>query len=334
MGSYGAKVSQKGYDVRDCADRFLVFSSSFLNLKVLATYSVSCDTPRDNFATVTADAGTDTLTSAGHGLNNGEVVYFSTDGTLPGGLSLYIEEVDAFVFERVGLVYYVINATTNTFQVSLTSGGSAVDITSAGSGTHEWNSETNKIVITHNLGYKSPWIFNYNGVESSGGTSNFMAEQFGQLDIRIYDNTTEIYVRSLFDNQVASTTVYFTCYQFLDTFDSYSASTISTGTSVGSSSNDYGLKISKPGFDVKTCEDIDLILSSSFFSSIIHKKGFAGSSTSHDLGYLPSFLSYGRPNGKSYLRLANDVTTINTSTLSFGGYNDAIYYVIFKNKSI
>jgi hypothetical protein len=334
MGSYGAKVSQKGYDVKTCADRFLVFSSSFLNLKVLSTYSVTCTTPRDNFAAFTANAGTDTLTSVAHGLNNGEVVYFSTDGTLPGGLSLYIEEVDAFVFERVGLVYYVINKTADTFQVSLTSGGSAVDITSAGSGTHEWNSETNKVVITHNLGYRSPWLFIYNGTAASGGTSQFMADSFEQLDIRIYDNTTEIYTRALFDGLIASTTVYFTCYQFLDTFDDYSASTINTSTSSGSSSTDYGIRISKPGFDVKTCSNVDLILSSSFFSSIIHKKGLAGTSVSHDLGYLPAFLSFMRPNGKSYLRLGNDNTAVSTTGLTFGGYNDAVYYVILKNKSI
>lgn len=65
----------------------------------------------------------DTITSASHGFtNNGRVTVAST-GTLPGGLTNY-------------QVYYVINATTNTFKLSLTSGGSAVDITSTGSGTH------------------------------------------------------------------------------------------------------------------------------------------------------------------------------------------------------
>jgi len=331
---YGAKVSQKGYDVKTCADRFLVFSSAFLNLKVLSTYSVTSSTPRNNSGTFTVNAGTDVITSVAHGLNNGEVVNFDTSGTLPGGLETYVQEVDPFVFERVGLVYYVINATANTFQVSLTSGGSAVDITSVGSGTHDWYSDVNKVVITHNLGYKSPWIFVYNGIESSGGSSSFMADKFEQLEIRIYDNTTEIYVRSGFDDLGSSTTVYFTCYQFLDNFNAYTADNILSGTSSGASSNDYGIKISKDGFDVKTCASTDLVMSSSFFSSIIHKKGSSGTSVSHDLGYLPSFLCYTVPTTKSYLRLGNDSVSISTTALSFTGFIDAAYYVIFKNKSV
>lgn len=66
----------------------------------------------------TVDASTDTVTSNAHGLSNGATVFFS--GTaVPTGLS-------------AGTVYYVINSATNTFKVSATLGGSAVDITTAG----------------------------------------------------------------------------------------------------------------------------------------------------------------------------------------------------------
>jgi len=73
---------------------------------------------------VVADPGTDTLTATGHGLSNGQKVTFrNAGGALPAGLA-------------PTFVYYVIGATANTFQVSATSGGSAVDLTDAGQGTH------------------------------------------------------------------------------------------------------------------------------------------------------------------------------------------------------
>jgi len=72
---------------------------------------------------VTVNTGTDTFTSAqpDHYLLNNDYVMFSSSGTLPGGIF-------------AATVYYVINKTANTFQVSLTQGGSAVDVTGAGSG--------------------------------------------------------------------------------------------------------------------------------------------------------------------------------------------------------
>lgn len=64
-----------------------------------------------------------------HGLSVGDAIVLSTSGTLPTGLT-------------VGTVYYVISAgfTANQFEVSATSGGSAVNTSSAGSGTHSFTS--------------------------------------------------------------------------------------------------------------------------------------------------------------------------------------------------
>jgi len=75
-------------------------------------------------ATFTA-AVTNIITSAAHGLVNGNTVKLTTTTTLPGGLSL-------------ATTYYVISATTNTFKLSLSSGGSEVDITDTGTGTHSF----------------------------------------------------------------------------------------------------------------------------------------------------------------------------------------------------
>lgn len=72
--------------------------------------------------TVTPDATANTFTSTAHGIANGTQVKFHAGTTLPAGL----------VATRV---YYVIDTATDTFKVSKTSGGSAVDITDTGSGT-------------------------------------------------------------------------------------------------------------------------------------------------------------------------------------------------------
>ena len=70
-------------------------------------------------------AVTDIITSNAHGLANGDIVTVTTDNTLPTGLSADTD-------------YYVIEKTTNTFKLSATYDGTAVDITGAGTGPHTW----------------------------------------------------------------------------------------------------------------------------------------------------------------------------------------------------
>lgn len=82
---------------------------------------VSGGTDNDEFESV--DTGANTITMTAHPFADGDIVRLKTDGTLPGGLVTSKE-------------YYVIGSTANTIQLSETSGGTAVDITSAGSGTH------------------------------------------------------------------------------------------------------------------------------------------------------------------------------------------------------
>lgn len=73
--------------------------------------------------TVTSlDTGTEVVNCTAHGFVDGDEVRFY--GTTLGSLNQTAR-------------FYVINKTTNDFQVSLTSGGSAVDITDAGSGTQQ-----------------------------------------------------------------------------------------------------------------------------------------------------------------------------------------------------
>jgi hypothetical protein len=67
-------------------------------------------------------ASTDTFTGIGHGYTNGtKVRVWSAGPALPSGLAAYT-------------TYYIIAAATDTFQLSATSGGSAVDVTADGGG--------------------------------------------------------------------------------------------------------------------------------------------------------------------------------------------------------
>lgn len=74
-------------------------------------------------AVFTADNSTETFTSNSHGLVTGDrVAFYNTGGALPSGLSENVE-------------YFVMNSSTNTFQVSLTYGGAVLSISTDGTGT-------------------------------------------------------------------------------------------------------------------------------------------------------------------------------------------------------
>jgi surface protein len=68
--------------------------------------------------TVVSDVSADTLTLASHGLANDTPVSFSELGTTTG--------------VTAGVIYYVVNATTDTFQIALIVGGAAIDLTGTG----------------------------------------------------------------------------------------------------------------------------------------------------------------------------------------------------------
>ena len=69
-----------------------------------------------DFITTQNDVTAGTLT---HGLSNGDIINFLEDGGLPTGITADTD-------------YFIIGATATTFQVSLTSGGAAVDFTTNG----------------------------------------------------------------------------------------------------------------------------------------------------------------------------------------------------------
>jgi len=102
----------------------------------------------------TADTATDVITTVGnHGRSNGDKVRVKAhaQGSLCGGLDATIE-------------YFVISATATTMKLSLTSGGSAVDITSTGT--------LDQILITYRAGdLVTDLVSTFAGTESIGTTN-------------------------------------------------------------------------------------------------------------------------------------------------------------------
>ncbi|MCL6605630.1 MAG: collagen-like protein [Paenibacillus sp.] len=99
------------------------------------------------------DITTDTFTAAGHGLTNGTIIFPAwtiTPGVSQWGGMLY----------PIGMAqvhYYVTNATTNTFQISLNNGGAAVDITALGSNSMKFHFQKAVIrsIVISNLGSRN-----------------------------------------------------------------------------------------------------------------------------------------------------------------------------------
>jgi len=75
------------------------------------------------FLPAAVNTAADQFTITDHGLVAGDNVTFSSSGTLPAGLT-------------AGTTYYVNVAASTTFEVSATYGGSSVDLTTTGTGTH------------------------------------------------------------------------------------------------------------------------------------------------------------------------------------------------------
>lgn len=69
-----------------------------------------------NITGVTSTGSPDTFTKTSHGLSNGDLVVFSS---ITGGSGLV-----------AGFPYFVVGSAANTFQVALTSGGAAIDLSS------------------------------------------------------------------------------------------------------------------------------------------------------------------------------------------------------------
>jgi hypothetical protein len=107
-----------------------------------------------NVATITLAVLDNTITSTGHGLVDTNKVQLSSSGALPGGLSSAVD-------------LYVRDKTANTFKLAASSNGTALALTTEGSGTHTW---------TNSGANKAPWqnqgtLTNVTQTSTSGGGS-------------------------------------------------------------------------------------------------------------------------------------------------------------------
>lgn len=84
------------------------------------------------------------FTRLNHGLDNNDIIQLTTNGTLPAPFAVTTD-------------YFVVNKTIDTFQLSLTSGGPAINSTTAGSGSHRFaasptaTEENIKLVVSSNV---------------------------------------------------------------------------------------------------------------------------------------------------------------------------------------
>ena len=144
----------EGYDG---TQKVLYFYNGFVAPRV---YAGGTDTTLLLSASVgafTADNTTDTFTLAAHGLANGTPVQVrNSGGALPAGLSIDTE-------------YYIINTAANTFQLSATVGGAAINITDNGSGTHTIYRATRPADW---VAGKPTWAFMHIGRMYAGGNRN------------------------------------------------------------------------------------------------------------------------------------------------------------------
>ena len=113
----------------------VVFRSGGTDIPIRNTAHVKVYVTTTGVFTADISSSTVNLLDTGHGHLNDQTITLSAATSLPTGL-------------LANTVYYVVNKATNTFQLSLSSGGSAVAFTTNGSGTLTWTKTLLKAITT------------------------------------------------------------------------------------------------------------------------------------------------------------------------------------------
>ena len=93
---------------------------------------------------------------------------------------------------------------------------------------------------------------------------------------------------------------------------------------------DWGFKVSQAGFDVKTCADKDLIMSSSFNALKVKTVGSGSSTTvAHGLGYIPIVFTTQTVGGKQTIIGDDPQTTVDSTNVTLGG-STTKYLIIYQ----
>ena len=169
-GNYGL-IAANPATYSDCDNARIIFAHNIVEDCWFGIGGNFTSAGPDNAAAFTA-AVSDTITSAGHGLSDGDAIRVTSTGTLPTGLS-------------TNTTYYIINSSTDTFEVSTAPGGSAVDITGTGSGTHTWHdveiNTTSQWLVTSNIisGCRKNGIYMVTALQAANAAYQVVGEQFG-----------------------------------------------------------------------------------------------------------------------------------------------------------
>ena len=163
FSSDGTLPPELGDDTQSSVDRVAVVHSD-ANTFFVKNWITSAKT-------FTIDAGADTVDIVGHGWSNGDLVVPSTQtGDYTGtGIS-------------AGTRYFIVNANTDDFQISLTLGGAAINLTGAGSGTlqidnvYDFTGAGTGTHTFYEIGDRSVFLAGYStgatsGIDSSDGTN-------------------------------------------------------------------------------------------------------------------------------------------------------------------
>lgn len=121
-------------------------------------------------------ATTDIITSAAHGLSNEDLIQVSSATTLPAGLSASTD-------------YYVRDVTTDTFKVSATMNGEAVNITDTGTGVHTFVLKGKKVLISD----ASTFVLNLHTAGSANFTIQVQVSSQEDVDFNATASATNRY---------------------------------------------------------------------------------------------------------------------------------------------
>tara|TARA_Y100000310_G_C20630674_1_gene788466 strand:- start:287 stop:601 length:315 start_codon:yes stop_codon:yes gene_type:complete len=96
--------------------------------------------------------------------------------------------------------------------------------------------------------------------------------------------------------------------------------------------NDWGIKISEEGFDVKTAADEDLVMSSSFDMLKTSATGSATGATTvaHGLAYIPIFFTSLQSAGKGSIIGDDRITSCNATNLVVAAGGTVKYYIFYQ----
>lgn len=106
-----------------CANRQAALTEIFTQLESMGWTLVDGNFTSKVIAYTGVDVTNNLFTSVGHGLVNGTPCQITSTGTIPGGLAIVTQ-------------YYVVNQAADTFKLATTYNGTAIDITSQGTGNH------------------------------------------------------------------------------------------------------------------------------------------------------------------------------------------------------